>query len=95
MNIIEAIAAGLTEVTELTDVYTARIYIRGKLKYKKPVDIRLEEIHIPLKLTDIQFIYDDKVKSSNIHKTDAIMSTYFPSGSEFIISDGAKLRVLN
>lgn len=93
MNIIEAIASASNDVINLTSSYIARIYVSGIASYQKPVDVRISEIKIPLRLSDLQFIYDRTNTETNIHKTDAMISTYFPTGAEFSLTDGSQLRL--
>jgi len=95
MNIIEAISDTSNEIIKLSNNYIGRIYIDGKLNYRKPVDIRLGEINIPLRLSDIEFIYDKTSKNSRVYNTDAVLDTYFPIGSEFSLTDGARLKLIS
>ena len=95
MNIVEAISSSLTEVTQLTEKYIGRIFIHGTIKNTKPVDVRIKKISIPLKTSDINFIYDKIVKESDIHKYDSVMENYYPIGSIINMTDGMQIKVMS
>ena len=95
MTIIEAISQNLEEVTELSNSYIGRIYVKGLTKYAKPVDFRLLEITIPLKMSSINFIYDNETKEMPVFKSDSILTTYFPIGSTLNLTNGGRIKLLS
>lgn len=95
MNIIEAISNSLTEVTKLSDYYIARIYADGTVNCHIPVDIRVNRINIPLRRSDISFIYDTTTKEERIHKVDAKLDTYYPIGSKITLTDGGVFEIIS
>ena len=95
MNIIEAISDNLTEITKLSDTYIGRIYAEGIVTCHKPVDVRVNRISLPLKESDISFIYDTTSSEERIHKIDAKLDTYYPIGSQITLIDGGVFEIMS
>ena len=95
MNIIEAISDNLNEITELSDTYIGRIYAEGTVNCYKPIDVRINRISIPLKESDIHFIYDTVSEEERIHKTDVRLDRYYPIGSQITLIDGGVFEIMS
>lgn len=95
MTIFEALGALYTAPIELESNYRLRVIIEGYHEYYAPVDFKLTGIHLPLKTTDIQMIYDNRVSKENVYHTDIITRMYYPPGTYFRLPDGVEVKVIN
>ena len=95
MRLEDAIQTELTEPIILDNTYQMRVMVEAESQYFKPVDFRLNMIHIPLRSEDIEIIYDTEECNSNIYKNDIATRTYYPPGSTFELLDTTKLIVLS
>lgn len=94
MNIIEALKQGLTDITNLNTDYIAKIYIEGKQICEKPVDVRLNEVKIPLQPSDVSFVYKPTERSGIVHRMDVRAQVFYPPMSEIVLPDGLQVTVL-
>lgn len=74
--------------------YHMKIMVEGKTKYYKPVDFSLNQINVPLHTGDVNIVYDECVRSTNVFKNDVITSMYYPPSTKFTTIDGVELIVL-
>ena len=94
MTIFEALGGVYSAPIELESNYRLRVIIEGYHEYYMPVDFKLTGIHLPLKTTDIQMIYDKHSSKENIYHTDIITKMYYPPGIYFRLPDGVEVKVI-
>ena len=94
MTIFEALGGIYSAPIELDSNYRLRVIIEGYHEYYMPVDFKLTGIHLPLKTTDIQMIYDKRSSKENVYHTDIITKMYYPPGTYFRLPDGVEVKVI-